>query len=256
MKRVGLVIGTLGSVPYVHLHLEQAKRLCFPIMPILVHDDCSGQEAELKALCAGYGAQFASSPFPLGHGAGDVAALTQGIHWARAQGMDWLVKMSRRFIPLRDWLPSLEQAIDARFYPTYSRKTRWLAEPELSALRTECIAFQPDSWARSGVVNYLESLTRSHDMTDIEVKICRAALGVYEYAIDDHRNQRPFYGTWDWLDSDNNAVTDRYLWHYGRGPEDYANLAQSLGLPYVAADFDAVLHPASPTFPRMEKKGF
>ena len=46
---IGVVIGTYGSVPYVDLQLHYLKNVN-GFNKILVHDDCSEQQEELKAL--------------------------------------------------------------------------------------------------------------------------------------------------------------------------------------------------------------
>ena len=57
---IGLVVGTFAAVPYVHLHLEARRRL-YPHVPLLVHDDASPKQGELRRLCEEYGCEFESN---------------------------------------------------------------------------------------------------------------------------------------------------------------------------------------------------
>ena len=101
-----LVIGTFASTAYIHLQLEARRRL-YPEVPLLVHDDASPAAEILQALCGAYGAGFIRTPLRLPPCKGDLSAFARGLDWARGLGADVLVKLSRRFIPLTDWRPSL-----------------------------------------------------------------------------------------------------------------------------------------------------
>ena len=143
---IGIVIGTYGATPFVHLHLALAKRL-YPQVPILVHDDASPEEDELRALCAGYGAEFRTSRTRGGHAAGDLRCYARGLEWARERDLDLLVKFSRRFVPLYDWTMELKRLARSFPYPTFcSYNTSYRF-----GFRTECVAFAVEGWtARCG----------------------------------------------------------------------------------------------------------
>src|SRR5271165_4582045 len=55
--RIGLVISTYGSAPFVELGLAANRKFCGNI-PILVHDDASGEQGTLRPLCEKYSATF------------------------------------------------------------------------------------------------------------------------------------------------------------------------------------------------------
>lgn len=146
--RIGLVIGTFGSPAYVHLHLEVHHRL-FPGVPVLVHDDASQETERLASLCDEYGAEFSSNSERAGHQRGDLSVLIAGLHWARANGIELLVKMSRRFLPLEDWTGPLSVlAMDSQ-YATYSSWTRsWDY-----GFRSECLGVAVQPWFDLGLVS-------------------------------------------------------------------------------------------------------
>lgn len=105
---LGVVIGTYAAVPYIHLQLE-ARRRFHPSVPYLVVDDGSPDGERLAALCNEYGADFISNSPRVGHVAGDMLVFTQGHEWALRRGLHYLVKFSRRWIPLRAWVPETLQ---------------------------------------------------------------------------------------------------------------------------------------------------
>jgi hypothetical protein len=101
--KLGIVISTFGTPAFIALQLESARRFA-PGVPVLIHDDCSG-DAELPRLTLQYGAEFQNTPCRLGHYGGDLAAYLAGIRWGEQQGFDYIIKISRRFVPIRHWLP-------------------------------------------------------------------------------------------------------------------------------------------------------
>ena len=170
---------------------------------------------------------------------GDLSAQTVGLRWAAENEVTWLVKMSRRCVPLRDWLPSLEVAIADKFYPTYSREIVWPEHPNLRCLRNECLAFHVESWLRCGIVSWLEAMQRTLQTGTVEPKIYRAALACYEYAVADYRGDEAFYGTWDWLREHQGVWCENYLWHQTSPTSHYHGLAAQLELPYTYTDFES-----------------
>src|SRR5690242_15452157 len=64
--RVGLVISTYGGAPWVELGLA-VRKLLYPELPALVHDDASGAGGHLQELCGRYGAEFETNSSRLGH---------------------------------------------------------------------------------------------------------------------------------------------------------------------------------------------
>ena len=78
---IGLVIGTYGAVPYIHLQLESVRRF-HPGMKVLVVDDCSPDAEALRKICAEYGAELHVNEKRMGHVPGDMQAFVTGHEWA------------------------------------------------------------------------------------------------------------------------------------------------------------------------------
>jgi hypothetical protein len=148
--RIGVVIGTYGSVPLIRLQLE-ARRRYWPNVPLLIHDDCSPDTDELKHLCEQYDAEYYCTSKRLDSAAGDMAVMLHGLDWAQTRGFDLLVKFSRRFIVYHDWSASLAILAYNTQYPTYSAPC---CEYRCGC-RSECVAFHVSSWRSSDAVRQM-----------------------------------------------------------------------------------------------------
>jgi hypothetical protein len=210
MGSVGLVIGTHGSIPFVHLHLAQLRALGVGV-PAMVHDDCSLDGPSLSVLSASYGAAFRSTRARLGHDRGDLAAVTAGVRWAAGRGLGVVVKMSRRLVPLVDWLPAV---------PDGPCPTRASCGP---APRTECMALGVAAW--SGIVDAMDS--------DVALGICG---GAEDYVAMAARLLWPAgHEEWPFVPADRREKSPNFLFH--AAPAEYAALSRELGLPYGEGDF-------------------
>ena len=145
--RCGVVIGTFAAVPYVHLQLEAWRRL-YPHAALLVHDDASPHAERLAELCAGYGAEFERNTERCPPCKGDLTAFVGGLHWARERGLDVLLKLSRRFVPLTDWTVSLAELALASHYATYCAWTTTFN----FGFRSECVGLAVAEWFRLHLV--------------------------------------------------------------------------------------------------------
>jgi hypothetical protein len=99
----------LASSANVYLHLENARRH-YPELLLLVRNGGSPGFMQLNDLCREYGAEFsaASARAPQRPpGLGDLAVFFHGLLWAHGRRLNILVKMSRRWLPCRNWVPGL-----------------------------------------------------------------------------------------------------------------------------------------------------
>jgi hypothetical protein len=240
--KIGLVVGTFAAVPYIHLHLETRRRL-YPQIPMLVHDDCSPQELELANLCAEYGTEFISTAnrFPICKG--DLSAIASGLIWARAQRLDILVKMSRRFLPLKPWADELAALAITSQYATYSS---WTTSFNFG-FRTECVGLAVEEWFALGLFDQIVETILHSDTPFVEGFIHRLArhasvrnsksARAFDAAVGQRPRDRDGYAPWPFMGTDRCAQTDNFLWHDWSKPEDYAAQAQRLGLAYDADAF-------------------
>ena len=145
---IGVVISTYGNLSYVELHLHYLKNIN-GINKILVHDNCSDNNEQLKSLCAKYNVDFYSPSTPLffheGVGnIGDVNSIYQGLLWAKYNNLDILVKFSDKLIPCYEWktdLITLAKKSNAITFSSYCTK-------DLYNMRTECIGLNVQAWSK------------------------------------------------------------------------------------------------------------
>ena len=240
--RVGLVVGTFASVPYVHLHLESRRRH-YPEVPLLVHDDASPRREELRRLCGEYGCDFESNASRRRPCVGDVSCFLGGLLWAGRGRLDLLVKMSRRFLPLADWAADLRGLASASQYPTYCNHTESFG----FGFRTECVGMAVDAWLAHRIHEELALMALAGDSPFVEGAIhviARRLAGFRCEAArrwDERRGARPAdrdgYAPWDFMGTDRCTRYPGYLWHDSAAPRDYHRLAASWGLGYAEADF-------------------
>lgn len=243
--RIGVVIGTCGSAPHVDLGLHWVVK--GNDLPALVVDDRSGDEA-LAQVCARYGVELRELPEHFGHYAGDLQIFAAGLEWAREQGIDLLVKLSRRFIACTRWregLLELAQNSNAVTFSSYTTSYHY-------GFRTECLGLYVPAWAplvpelkreatpgrRIFVEKFLHDRARllAESWHSAEFEAWRAAhpLG----------RDKQGYACWEeMLGTDRRAHRDGFLWHNADSAERYAAAARAAGLPYAEEDFGLVRKP-------------
>jgi hypothetical protein len=228
----GLVIGTYASYPLVHIHLEMNKRLGIRC-PILVHDDCSPQQADLRMLCTSYGVAFLSTNQRQGHYLGDLSCILSGISWAKDRGLSIVVKMSRRFVPITNWASSLAGVYDPDSpIPTYGNwfnKENW-------RIRTDCFAMNVGEWGR---------VEPDLEMMAINVKIAKGhSFCVEKYVTKKSRQicQSNPLAIWDYVARGWKSASSNFIFHMQfhkqptHGTLEYVKIARSLGLGYQEKD--------------------
>lgn len=232
---IGLVIGTYGTPAYIHLFLESAKRN-FPL-PILIHDDCS-ESQELKSLATQYSCDFSTNNKRFGHGSGDITSYYEGLLWAKSKNLDILVKMSRRFIPLFDWRPSLINTALKSQHITYTNNCEYFKFD----LRSECVGMYVPEW--SNYVDKLKDLATTpvnveKDMMNLISEFPKPTCAVNENYICTNPTN-PYcgdYGVWDIIGNNRMMLNPQILWHDSCRPASYSQAAKSFGLNYDIKDF-------------------
>lgn len=221
--KIGLVIGTHGTPSYIHLHLENAKQL-YPDVPIMVHDDCSDKILELNSLCKDYDASFDFNHYRLGHYLGDIFIFVKSLLWAKRQKIELLVKMSRRWLPLRDWREELIALAIEGQYPTYSSYCSHCR----FGFRTECIALHVDSWLSVWNELYITAISGQ------DIGLPEAYMHVMAKRVCQNPGS---YVMWPLMGDSRFTRYPDVLWHSACSVADYVKRSQDLGLPYSENDF-------------------
>ena len=104
---IGAVLGTYDRPDLVELQLHYLCRINH--LPVLVHDDASPKQEEVKAVVEkfkteGHDVEFASTDKRAGHKPGDLYAFAAGLEWAKKRGLDLLYKVSHRWLIRREWV--------------------------------------------------------------------------------------------------------------------------------------------------------
>lgn len=234
---VGLVIGTFAAIPYVHLQLESRQRW-HPDLPVLVCDDGSARAEETAALCDRYGAEFRSRERRLPPTLGDLAAVAAGLDWAEANGLELLVKFSRRFIPLSPWVDSLSELAYARQDATYSAACNDFGFD----LRTEAIAYHTPSWIGAGGRTSIQRAVAAGRFQLVEEFLHEVSARVREQCVappppPSEAGQSASASYWPILGRGRLERRLEFLWHDTDTPVDYARVARLWDLPYGVEDF-------------------
>jgi hypothetical protein len=236
-----MVVGTFAAVPYVHLQLE-ARRRYYPNIPLLVHDDGSHRRSQLSALCRDYDCDFEHNESRQPPCMGDLTAFLGGLIWADAHDVDVLVKVSRRWLFLTDWRPSLKSLALASQYATFSSYTTTFN----FGFRTECVGLAVGVWNDGEFLNDAKDHICSGDYVFVEAYIHgfarrferrngdKAEQWRRSHAMPDDRNG---YALWPLLGTDRCEPSPHFLWHDCCAPADYLAMAQQWRLPYSLEDF-------------------
>jgi hypothetical protein len=236
---IGVVIGTF---PYVHLQLESWRRN-YPSVLLLVSDDCSPLQSDLQVMCETYGADFVTRPFRGRWTVGDMTSYLHGFDWAARQGIEILVKFSRRFVPLADWVPGLQQLCYASQSATYSHR----CEHFNFGFRTECIGFHVKTWFDRGAVDKIRRPVQNNEPVFVEGYIHGLARDIQSTSLCEvndayvkaHPSPRDAdaYAVWELMAPARTKRRPDVLWHDCESSLDYARVAAIYGLPYNETDF-------------------
>jgi hypothetical protein len=242
LPSVGLVVGTFASVPYIHLHLE-ARRRFYPDLPLLVHDDGSPMANELRRLCDDYDSEFETNDSRQPPCIGDISCFIGGLLWGKEEGIDILVKMSRRFVPIENWVPGLQALAMSSQYATYCSYTETFG----FGFRSECVGLAVGEWIAHGMHRTLAGAAVTPGTPFVEALIHGLARRLAEVRCsqarswDEDRGHRPSnrdgYAPWDFMGTDRCTQYATHLWHNSASPADYFRHAKQWGLPYVEQDF-------------------
>lgn len=226
------VISTHGTPAFVHLALESRRRFG-PDVHAVVVDDCSADGDRLQALCEAYGAQFVRNTTRLGHQNGDLAAVAHGLQFAHACKADWLLKTSRRFIPLTHWadtlLPLVQNHLHAKHHTFTHRCTDYHVNGAPIDFRSECFAMCVAAW--HPLMAQLAQGTDSFAEQTLH-RLCQ------QLSDPPAAGRDPGYSTWDFLTPRRGQNGPDFYWHNATPPSQYWTLSQQWGLPYGLADFE------------------
>ncbi len=248
--KIGAVIGTCGCVPYVDLNLHYLINVNH--IPVLVHDDCSGAREELMKLCLRYRQQayLCTTEHRMWHkpgiGAiGDSSSFLSGLDWARLMKLDILVKFSRRFVCVSEFVPGLKKLALESDAITFGMDCPRDHRP----LRTECMAMHVGIWGSPWVFHRLNAVVQKQVpvFADFWFNDMAHTIAYYNDSAKypefmKRQNRGPIfdgYAPWSGLTGPSRYEKNpNALWHQANPVEDYVAAAEKV-FPgrYTAADF-------------------
>lgn len=232
---LGLVIGTYGAVPYIHLQLESLKRF-HPGTPCLVVDDGSDQREELAALCKEYGVEFLGRDKRMNHARGDMQVFIEGHSWAQRNGIKLLVKFSRRWVPTATWQEEALRLWKETKAPTLSN----VCMHNEYGFRTECLAMDVTAWKESNALSFIQTKIDdtagqpSHWVAGdcgvlVEGEIHHASKLAQEHVNWVGNNT---YAPWPWMGESRAIRYPGIIWHVTDGPDVYHRQLLYWGIGY------------------------
>ena len=232
---IGVVVGTYGGLPYVHLQLEQWRRFNEKV-GLLVHDDCSERGAAIEALCNEYRADFIKPPKHLGHSQGDVSSFCSGLRWAETAGMRTLVKLSQRWVPRKPFARKLDEALGDKYVLSSIEDLGPHCGSGCIGVRSECFSVKVAEWLRPDIMQTMECYIEVKYEPYVECAIMRW-LHLLARISDGSSMVAPN----DVLGPVKGQPSPNYLWHNCNSPADYLTLSKELGLKYELHDFEGYL---------------
>ncbi len=237
-SRVGLVIGTYGAVPYIHLQLESLRRF-HPGTPCLVVDDGSPQREQLAELCREYGVEFIGRDVRMGHVAGDMTAFVVGHEWAQRNDLDILVKFSRRWVPLVPWIDEVRRIMKETHAPTLCNRCEFHG----FGFRSECVAMDVSKWKQADALKPVrENIRRAREILSSGVTADKQHVFLVEGIIHEashraskvggrqwgeHLREHPprggceHYVEWPLMGHNRRHRKSSVIWHEWARPEEY-----------------------------------
>lgn len=236
---VSLIISTYASVPYIHLQLENWKRN-YPFVKVLVHDDFSNRGDQIKEICKEYNVDFSTNSKRMGHQLGDLSSFYSGLIWSDS---DILVKFSRRFIPLYNWVPDLEKIAKQSQYATFSnicKNLNW-------GFRSEVVGMHTVSWKMPEVIGSIKNELLSKSSVFVEgfihnlgrylskCQACKVNIAYQKRNLKE--NWCDGYMPWGIMGENRIKKVQNTLWHHSCSPQEYYAVSQRYGLPYKLEHF-------------------
>lgn len=263
--KVGVCICTHGSYPYVELGVA-ALRCNNPGIRILIHDDSSDQSDKLFRLASRENCGFVSTSSRREVAVGDASGFAEALRWGQREGLDIVVKCSRRFIIDKSFTDSLVELMHGTGYATATAPDATFG----FGFRSELVAMAARPWIASGAINEIEECVRMNRMPDSlpEAWWHRLARKVHgwnnpitaETADPQHPNYNPLvgfeshykrpdnydgYALWPMMGLSRRAVMPGIIWHnnpncdgaHEGDVDSYVKLSSEYNLGWMAKDF-------------------
>lgn len=216
----GIVIGSFMQPSCVRLNIRAIRHTCGDV-PILIHDDGSPARThwQLCRIAAREGVHICQPVCRrVGHAGGDIAALAAGLAWAASLGIDYLCKLSQRFIihGIPNWLQDVAVRLSASGAPIACRRPCGEGVARFP-LRSEFYLVDVKMWAADAILDDLRP-----------VPIHEAAEGYIWRLVQKHfKGHSTNIGI---VGTSRNSPVYGVLWHCHSSRAEYVEVAKRLGV--------------------------
>jgi len=255
-SKIGVAITTAGTPAFVELHLRMMLKLGYKdlVQPIIIDDsDSDVVETLVKEIWPE--AIFKKNSLPqsiidlkdtpesrkstggisVRHCLGDLNGHWMALDIARQQQLDYVVKFSRRGVPIGEWLSGLYRIINSTQWPTIGI---WESHSRFP-LRTECVAYSVAQWYDAKATEAIRNQVESGNAVLVESYLFRLGRYVVEhiqktdyrkqfYAHIDFANQMPVFAHWYLPGCSRIVKNPHYLWHMTHKPEEYLHVLKTI----------------------------
>ncbi|VTR92823.1 unnamed protein product [Gemmata massiliana] len=215
----GIVVGVYKWAALAEVQIRAVRESCGPV-PVLISNDDPRIHADLERICARYpSVELSTNPERIGHGGGDIAAFHKGAKWGRERGLEYVCKLSQRFIPTAPfWLQDAAKALALADLATAARKCdhpRW-------PIRTEIVLMRVKEWTAPAALEFYRprpfyfERAAGYDAETLVAELIREHLG-------------GAYWPWE-LVPVAREQSGAFLWHHSSTPDQYRQFAQRFGV--------------------------
>ncbi|AMV29283.1 hypothetical protein VT84_33115 [Gemmata sp. SH-PL17] len=215
----GIVVGVYKWAALAEVQIRAVRESCGPV-PVLISNDDPRIHADLERICAKYpGAELSTNPERIGHGGGDIAAFHKGALWGRERGLEYVCKLSQRFIPTAPfWLQDGAKALDLADLATATRKCdhpRW-------PVRTEIVLMRVKEWTTPAALEFYKprpfyfERAAGYDAETLIAELIREHLG-------------GAYWPWELVPMAREQ-SGAFLWHHSSTVDEYRAFAARFGV--------------------------
>ncbi|TXH18978.1 MAG: hypothetical protein E6R03_01245 [Hyphomicrobiaceae bacterium] len=187
-----VAIGSWGQPSVIELQARAIRATCGADTPILVSDDHTetaydatlGEErgrrlkARLLEICERERLIYRdTADVPLGHIGGDLGAFYHGLNYARDSDIDYVCKLSQRFVvDIPNWLAEVCRQMGKFGYNTASRGCFYDTRA-VFVMRTECVVMKRIPWLRPDVLEALKPRQLPYATEHLIAELCAKING-------------------------------------------------------------------------------
>lgn len=167
---LAIVIGAYRLTDFVHLNIVQCRKVFGSDVPILISDDRSQESQQIRAVAEKHDCAYVCPPARRSHTSGDLQAFINGATFAGQLGVDVVLKLSQRLIPL--------EGLEALVLPPFEDPNTWIVlpgQPDKSSFARQSAMFFNKFTALTDVVAWRPEKITAQMLSDAYKAQCHGA---------------------------------------------------------------------------------